>query len=184
MPYPSKTDRETILAAAMEQLAEGGLRALSLRSIAATLGLAPNALYRYFADRSQLEAAMAAESIRRQHAALKQAAQGKEPAQAIRAIAHAYLRFAREHPHLYNMMMSIDAGAESASVHGESWGFIVDQVSRMTEGAHAREAAVALWAFLHGVTALESARVFGDEKPSSGFEWGLDAWLAATAGLR
>ena len=52
MPYPSKTDRQTILSAAVKELAHGGIRDLSLRNIAASLDLAPNAIYRYFSDRS------------------------------------------------------------------------------------------------------------------------------------
>ena len=61
MVFPAKTDRARILSAAMEQLARDGMEKLSLRSLAASLDLAPNALYRYFASRSQLEAAIAAE---------------------------------------------------------------------------------------------------------------------------
>ena len=165
----------------MQQLASEGESALSLRGLAASLGLAPNALYRYFSDRAQLEAAMAAESLRRLHLVLKRAAGKKEPRQAIRAIALAYVRFAREHPHVYGMMLSRDAGPEGADVHQESWRFIVEQVGRLSGEAHAREASVALWAFLHGFTVLASARVFGKEKPSTGFEFGLDAWLAAAS---
>ena len=61
MVFPAKTDRARILSAAMDQLARDGMEKLSLRSLAASLNLAPNALYRYFASRSQLEAAIAAE---------------------------------------------------------------------------------------------------------------------------
>src|ERR1035441_3272156 len=62
MPYPSKTDRQTILSAAVKDLAHGGIRDLSLRNLAASLDLAPNAIYRYFSDRSALEAALARSS--------------------------------------------------------------------------------------------------------------------------
>ena len=168
----------------MNQLEAGGLDALSLRGLAASLGLAPNALYRYFADRAQLEAAMAAESLRRLHEVLKRAAGRKQPLPAIRAVALAYLRFAREHPHMYGMILSHDAGSEGAAVHQESWSFIVEQVGRVSGPARAREAGVALWAFLHGYTTLASAQVFGKEKPATGFNFGLDAWLTAAASDR
>jgi AcrR family transcriptional regulator len=65
MPYPSKTDRQTILTAAVKELVHGGIRDLSLRNIAASLDLAPNAIYRYFSDRRALEAALANEAARR-----------------------------------------------------------------------------------------------------------------------
>ena len=55
MPYPSKTHRQTILSAAVKELVHGGIRDLSLRNIAASLDLAPNAIYRYFPDRRHLK---------------------------------------------------------------------------------------------------------------------------------
>ena len=71
MPYPSKTDRQTILSAAVQYLAHGGIRDLSLRNLAASLGLAPTAIYRYFSDRSALEAALANEAARQLELALR-----------------------------------------------------------------------------------------------------------------
>ena len=71
MPYPSKTDRQTILSAALKQLAHVGIRDLSLRNLAASLDLAPNAIYRYFSDRSALEAALASEAARQMESALR-----------------------------------------------------------------------------------------------------------------
>ena len=57
MPYPSKTDRNAILAVAMELVEKHGVDKLAIRSVAAELGLAPNALYRYFENLAALEAA-------------------------------------------------------------------------------------------------------------------------------
>jgi len=74
MPYPSKTDRQTILSAAVKDLARRGVRDLSLRNIATSLDLTPNAIYRYFSDRSALEAALANEAARRLELALRKAA--------------------------------------------------------------------------------------------------------------
>src|ERR1019366_7526611 len=84
MPYPSKTDRQTILSAAVKELAHSGIRDLSLRNIAASLGLAPNAIYRYFSDRRALEAALSSEAARQMELALRRAAEGCEPLTAIR----------------------------------------------------------------------------------------------------
>lgn len=50
-------------------------------------------------------------------------------------------------------------------------------VQRMTGETHAREAAVALWALLHGAATLEAGQVHGENKPASGSEFGLKAWL-------
>src|SRR5580693_6524322 len=105
MPFPAKTDRARILTAAMEQLARDGLEKLSLRSLAASLDLAPNALYRYFASRSQLEAAIAVEITGQIHEGLRQAAGRKAPEPAIRSLVRAYIRFAQEQKHFYEVFL-------------------------------------------------------------------------------
>jgi AcrR family transcriptional regulator len=179
VPYPAKTDRQKILAAAIEQLYRSGPRRISLRAVAGTLGLAPNALYRYFADRAQLEAALAGEAANRLHAVLCRAIGRKTPEEAIRSMARAYVKFAREERPLYEIMMICPGGAESSTAHEQLWAFVVEQVTQLSGAAHAREAAVALWAFLHGMTALEAAQMFGEQKPAKSFDFGLDCWLAA-----
>lgn len=183
MAYPAKTDREAILQVGMEMLAGEGLRGLSLRAVAARLGVAPNALYRYFADREALEAAMAAESAHRMHQALRRAAGNRDPEQALRAVARAYLRFAREKPEWYAMMMAPSECVGPPEPHPELWLFVLELVSRVSGEARKAEAAVALWAFLHGVAGLEAAGVFqqpvSHKKPRSSVDFGLEAWLKA-----
>jgi AcrR family transcriptional regulator len=181
MPYPSKTDRQTILSAAVKHLAHGGIRALSLRNLAASLDLAPNAIYRYFSDRSALEAALANEAARQLELALRKAADGCEPVTTIRKMSSAYIRFARDNRHLYEVMLSLHAPDHDATSLQSLWTFTVEQVRRIFRSDRAAQASVALWAFLHGAVALEAAQVLGDRKPASGLEFGLDAWLMAVS---
>ena len=179
MPYPSKTDRQTILSAAVKQLAHVGIRDLSLRNLAASLDLAPNAIYRYFSDRSALEAALAGEAARQMELALSRAADGREPVAAIREMASAYIKFAKDNRHLYDVMMSPHVPKHDATLHQSLWTFTVEQVKRIAGSDRAAQASVALWAFLHGAVALEAAEVFGERKPASGLGFGLDAWFMA-----
>ena len=182
MSYPSKTDRQTILATAMDQVSRDGIQKLAIRSVAAALGLAPNALYRYFANLAALEAALAEESRRRLLEILQRAAGKKAPEEAIRSIAQAYVRFAREQPHVFSLtLMPSAAETEGDAAHVQSWSFVLGHVARIYGEKRAPEAAVALWAFLHGITALEAARVFGERKPVSSFEFGLRMWIKAAA---
>jgi len=181
MPYPSKTDRQTILLAAVRDLTQGGIRELSLRNIAASLGLAPNAIYRYFSDRPALEAALANEAARQLELALRRAADRCEPATAIRKMSSAYIKYARDNPHLYEVMMSLHAPGHDAIFHQSLWAFTVEQVQRIAGLDRAAQASVALWAFLHGAVALEAAQVLGERKPASGLEFGLDAWFMAVS---
>src|ERR1700734_103935 len=106
MPYPSKTDRQTILSAALKQLAHVGIRDLSLRNLAASLDLAPNAIYRYFSARRTLKAALAGKAARQMELALRRAPAGREPVTAIREMSSAYIRFAKDNRHLYDVMMN------------------------------------------------------------------------------
>ena len=184
MPYPSKTDRQTILSAAVKELVHGGIRDLSLRNIAASLDLAPNAIYRYFPDRRALEAALANEAARRLELALRKAADGCEPVTAIREMSSAYIKFARDNRHLYEVMMSLHAPEHDTTSHQSLWTFTVEQVQRIAGSDRAGRASVALWAFLHGAVTLEAARVLGEIKPASGIEFGFEAWLMAASKRR
>ena len=182
MAYPSKTDRKTILAAAVEQVEEQGLRGLSLRSLAASLELAPNALYRYFADRAVLESALAGEVSRLLHTAMQRAVRKGTPEEAIRGMARAYLAFARKHPNLYELFLQPCDEGEEAAEHEDLWNFVVEHVTALTGAERSHDASIALWAYLHGITQLEAAKVFGERKPGTSFDFGLNAWLAAAAG--
>jgi AcrR family transcriptional regulator len=184
MPYPSKTDREAILSAAVKELVQGGIRDLSLRNIAATLDLAPNAIYRYFSDRRALEAALANEAARQLELALRKAAEGCEPVTAIRQMSSAYIKFARDNRHLYEAMMSLHLPEHDTAFHQSLWAFTVEQVQRIAGPDRAAQASVALWAFLHGAVALEAAQVLGEIKPASGLEFGFEAWLMAVSTRR
>jgi AcrR family transcriptional regulator len=184
MPYPSKTDRQAILSAAVKDLARRGIRDLSLRNLAASLDLAPNAIYRYFSDRSVLEAALANEAARRLELALRKAADGREPVTAIREMSSAYIKFARDNRHLYEVMMSLHAPEHDTTSHQSLWTFTVEQVQRIAGSDRAARASVALWAFLHGAVALEAAQVLGEIKPASGIEFGFEAWLMAASKRR
>ena len=184
MPYPSKTDRQAILSAAVKDLAHRGIRDLSLRNLAASLDLAPNAIYRYFSDRSVLEAALANEAARRLELALRKAADGCEPVTAIREMSSAYIKFARDNRHLYEVMMSLHAPEHDTTSHQSLWTFTVEQVQRIAGSDRAGRASVALWAFLHGAVALEAAQVLGEIKPASGVEFGFEAWLMAASKRR
>jgi AcrR family transcriptional regulator len=184
MPYPSKTDRQTILSAAVKGLAHRGIRNLSLRNLAASLDLAPNAIYRYFSDRSALEDALANEAARQLELSLRKAADGCEPLTAIRKMSSAYIKFARDNRHLYEVMMSPHAPEHDATFLQNLWTFTVEQVQRIAGSDRAAQASVALWAFLHGAVALEAAQVLGERKPTSGLEFGLDAWLMAVSTRR
>src|SRR5271156_1539345 len=113
--------------------------------------------------------------------ALRRVAAGRELVTAIREMSSAYIRFAKDNRHLYDVMMSPHVPKHDAIQHQSLWTFTVEQVQRIAGSDRAAQASVALWAFLHGAVALEAAQVFGESKPASGLEFGLDAWLMAVS---
>lgn len=182
MPYPTKTNPRAILDAALAQIERDGIIALSLRAVAVGLGVAPNALYRYYADRDALLAAVADEGARLLLTALEDAARGRAGADAVRALAAAYLGFARARPALYGTVMAehaFPAGVRPA--HEDLWVFAVGLLEDLVGEEAAAEAVVALWGFLHGVAGLDRAGVFGGRKPDRGVAFGLDALLEGMA---
>lgn len=167
--------------AAVEQVEQQGLRGLSLRALAGSLGLTPNALYRYFADRAVLEAALAGEVARLLHLAMQRAVKKGSAEQAIRSIARVYLDFARKRPRLYELLMLPCGMEEQATPHQELWVFVLEHVTAVTGANRSNDATIAFWAYLHGTAQLEAIKVFGDVKPGRAFDYGLDAWLLAAS---
>src|SRR5918998_4360722 len=54
MPRPARIDRAAVLDATLALADEEGLAAVSMRAVAARLGVTPMALYRHVGDKSQL----------------------------------------------------------------------------------------------------------------------------------
>lgn len=182
MPYPAKTNSRAILAEAMAQLERDGANRLSVRAVAAELGLAPNALYRYYADRDALLAAVADEGTRLLLTAVEDAARGRAGADAVRALAAAYLGFARARPALYGTVMTEHAfPAGSRPAHKDLWVFATGLLREVAGEEAAAEATVAVWGLLHGVAGLEQVGGFGEKKPEAGVDFGLDALLKGMA---
>ncbi len=181
MAYPAKTDRACILAAALRQVEDEGIECLAVRSVAAKLGLAPNALYRYFASLADLKGAIAEEARLRVLEAMQKAAAGKNPADTIRAISKAYLRFAEEQPRvfaLYFKASGTDGDAPQCTPQcARNSEFFWEQVARVYGKKRAPEASHALWAFLYGLVMLRQAGVLSEEQMGVSLKFGLAMWL-------
>lgn len=179
MPYPTKTNAQTILVAAIEHLEQYGEEALSMREVASTLGLTPRALYRYYPDRAALEAAIAEEGFRHLHFALIEAVGPFGGKQALRVSAMAYLAFAQAHPAWYSLLMRFHVQTPGLLEAGHAmWTFVVGLVETSVGAEKAASVAVALWAFLHGFIQLERAAILDEQKPRNGFQVGLEAFLS------
>jgi AcrR family transcriptional regulator len=98
-----------ILAVARDHLARDGASALSLRSIARDLGMAPSALYRYFDGRDALLSALilaAYESLAEcaETAAARAAGSGASDVERFAQVPRALRRWALERPHEWGLI--------------------------------------------------------------------------------
>lgn len=177
MAYPAKTDRSIILAAALEQVETDGVENLAVRAIAAKLGLAPNALYRYFENLAALKAALAEEVRRQMLEGMKQAVGRKGAAEAIRAISEAYLRFALERPRVFALYLKTSGAEEQTPQCAENTEFFFQHVARVYGGKQPEKAAHALWAFLHGSAVLLDAGLVPAEQAFANLRFGLQIWI-------
>lgn len=178
MSYPKKISRETILEAALAFIESQGVDALSMRTLAAGLDVTPNALYRYFASKAELEFAMADEGGKRLLLALQKAAKGLNPPDAIRAVARAYIRFARQAPQLYAVKMKHSSSEHNKpGSHDAVWGFVMTLADSVHTPWNAKDLALSLWAFLHGMVELDRAQLLEGRKPEAAIEVGLEVML-------
>ena len=179
MPYPAKLTAETILEAARALVEKGGPDTLSMRPLAAALGVRPSSLYRYYTDRAALLGALEAHATRELRDAVRQATQGKAPTAAFEEAASTYLDYARAHPHLYALLLRPHAPYSAEPGPGKDlWNEVLALVGAVTGNPDDTAATVAFWAFLHGFTLLERSGQFGPSGPKGGFERGLRALIS------
>ncbi len=178
MPYPAKTSPDAILETALEILERDGPDALSMRNLADALEIKAPSLYRHYADRAALERAIVDAGTRELHERVKQKLDGQTPAAAVQTASNAYLEFARERPHLYDLMLG-PCPPDRPPIPTESgkalWNALLAVVGSLTGNPDDTAATVALWAFLHGFVSLERSGQFGPGGPKGGFEVGLTA---------
>ena len=109
--------RERLIDAAERLFARQGLEAVTLRQLAAEVGVSPMTPYRYFADKDAILAAVRARAFNRHAAALEAAyeAAGGEaaPAATGEAVCAAYVEFAFAHPEAYKLMFDISQPTEA-----------------------------------------------------------------------
>jgi len=101
--------RERLIDAAERLFAAHGLEAVTMRQLAAELGVSPMTPYRYFEDKEAILAAVRARAFARHADALEAAydAAGRDPISASAAVGQAYVDFAFAHPEAYKLMFDI-----------------------------------------------------------------------------
>lgn len=170
--------RERMRAAAERLFAVHGPEAVSMRQLAAELGVSAMTPYRYFKDKDDLLAAVRAQGFNRFAETLEAAYDANpDPGARAEAVGAAYVRFAFEHPAAYRLMFDLNQPTEgeypdlvmaeararrtmTAYVHSlMAAGLIV--------GGDAQAIAHVFWASIHGLVVLKLA---GKLAPELDFE--------------
>ena len=153
-----------MLQEAVRTIQTEGLAALTLRGVGARLGVSRTALYRHFADKQALLAAVAAEGFRTLRTDLLAAWQASPPGPArMDSMGAAYVRFAVTHPSHYRVMFGGavpgDAGKTPADESTDAFAVLVEAIVTQQQAGFLRpddprQLALYVWAVVHGVAML------------------------------
>lgn len=157
--------RERLCRAAERLFAEKGPDAVTMRQLAAALGVSPMTPYRYFKDKDDILAAVRANGFNRFAEALEKARETPGSARAkSAAVGEAYVSFALEHPQTYKLMFDLNQPHEgrypelSAAVdraQATMSGYIRDLVAEGSLAGDPEEIGTMFWAAAHGAVVLE-----------------------------
>jgi len=160
-PYHHGDLRHALLVAAEAELAERGMEAFSLRSVAKRAGVSHAAPAHHFGDAKGLLTALAAEGFRQFLAALsaREATAPPDPASQLVAAGLGYVDFALTRPTLFRLLWQSERpnfdDPDLGQAARAAYQHLVDQVS--AAGGRQTEDEAAHWALAHGLADLLAA---------------------------
>ncbi len=164
MPAVPKTSDDAVVSVARAVVEDVGAAALSMQAVADAVGIRAPSLYKRFRDRDELLGAVEREVLAELAGVLDRATPSSSPSVRLAAIAHAYRRFGRAHPRLYEMIFSggrdktgDEAGTEARRRAAAP---ALAACAELIGEARALAAARVLTAFVHGFISLENAGEF------------------------
>jgi AcrR family transcriptional regulator len=164
-PYHHGNLRRGLLDQALATIRAEGVNGLTLREIGARLGVSRSALYRHFAHKNALLAAVATEGFRALRERLVAAwEEGGRSRKGFESMGVAYVRFAIENPSHYRVMFGgfVDPKASSPELAAEAEGAFQALVTalatlrrdRIVRDDDSEQMARFVWAVVHGVAML------------------------------
>lgn len=102
----ARLTRERVVDVAASLADEQGLDAVTLSSVAGRLSVRTPSLYHHVQGLAGLRGALRLHGLERLSEALRDAASGRAERDALEAVAHAYLAFARTRPGLYSVTLA------------------------------------------------------------------------------
>jgi AcrR family transcriptional regulator len=176
--------RRALVDEAIRTIGDEGVNGLTLRAVGARLGVSRTALYRHFADKGTLLAAVAAEGFRAFRQALHDAVTGHGGGSAgLEAMGRAYIAFALEHPSHYRVMFGgfLEACPRSPELVEEAEGSFAVLLNSIVEQQQAglvraddpAQLARYVWAVSHGVAMLAIDGQLRDADPAAEMRYAI-----------
>jgi AcrR family transcriptional regulator len=160
--------RERLCEAAERLFAEKGLDGVTMRQLAAELGVSPMTPYRYFRDKEDILAAVRAGGFNRFAEALE-VARERTPGDArakSTAVGEAYLDFALQHPNTYKLMFDLNQPHEADypelveagdRARATMSAYVEDLLAEGELAGDPQQIGMMFWAATHGAVVLELA---------------------------
>ncbi len=155
---------DRVLDAAIALADDEGLDRITLARVAGELGVKPPSLYEHIDGLEGLRTELRIRGLETMASRFRRATTGRSKDDAVRALADAFRRFAREHPALYEATVrSVERDTPRAKAAGEDVLDILFAVLRGygIKGEEAVHATRYLRSVLHGFNSLEAAGGFG-----------------------
>lgn len=169
--------RGKIMDAARRLFAAEGFEAVSMRQIAEDIGYSATAIYVHFKDKRDLFTAICAEDFQGLAEFMRGIAQVSDPAQRMRELGLAYMKFGTQHPSHYRLMFMTRFPGDKADMSPmdhrgdpdrDAWAVcrqaaqaLADANLLRPEIADPELAAQTFWAGVHGVVSLQIVK--GDD---------------------
>jgi AcrR family transcriptional regulator len=140
-----------------------GFQSLTARAVAQAVGYSPGTLYNLFANLDELVVHLNARTLERLEEALRRVRNSGDPKTDIQALARAYLDFLKKNPRLWEMLFEYRLGEETTLpdwflariqgllAHVEA---ALAPLFKSSEKKKRADAALVLWASLHGIGSL------------------------------
>jgi AcrR family transcriptional regulator len=151
--------RQLILAAAQGIIERDGLVGLSAREIARAIGYSPGTLYNIFENLDDVLLTLQTQMLARLIDDMNAVPKASTPNEMIAHLARAYLDFALENKLMWNLLFTHQVAAPAALVDNINMisAIVAQPIADLRPNASKFEsdlAAKALWAGIHGVTAI------------------------------
>ena len=158
--------RDALVQAALVEAERGGPEAISIKALAAKLGVSQPAPYRHFADREALLEAVTAGAFRQFNAVLREEVGKPSKQSKLSRLAQAALAFGLRRNGIYRLMFASRTmacspkGGELHHAAMETFGLLLEALEAPAVGFLRERQALKIWAALHGVIMLAEQGLF------------------------